>query len=270
MKLFCRALALATLGGTVCSSAWAQDAPVEAPEPQSDLDRAKELSKKSTQLYAEARYEEAVDALREAYSLVPNAVLLYNIATPLERLGRWDEALEALKGYRPSAKPAELDAVDRRIANLELKVAQERADQEAVENAKNAPPPSAARKGPPAGAWVLLGTGVAGLGSGTVFTLRALSARTEWTGQCTEGDVRICPQGADAAVQRDRTSSIIADVSWVVGVGATGAGLAVALGGKKKKTEPAGETAQVTLSVAPQHVGLTVVPGLGRRQGGAR
>ncbi len=268
MNLFCRALALATLGGAVGPSAWAQD-PVEEPAPRTDLDRAKELSKRSTQLYAEARYEEAVDALREAYSLVPNAVLLYNIATPLERLGRWDEALEALKGYRPSAKPGELDAVDRRIANLELKVAQERADREAIENARNAPPP-ATRKGPPAGAWVLLGTGVVGLGSGTVFTLRALSARTEWTGQCTEGDVRICPQGADAAVQRDRTSSIIADVSWVVGVGATGAGLAIALGGKKKKAAPAGETARVTLSVAPQHVGLTVVPGLGRRLGGSR
>jgi len=263
MKPMCRALILAMLVGAV-SPALAQEASEGG---ESDLERAKALSLKSTQLYAEARYEEAVEALREAYELAPRAALLYNMATPLERLGRWNEALDALKGYRPSAKPEELDAIDRRITNLEMKVAQQRADREAVEAAKNQPAVEPSRKGPPAGAWVLLGTGAVGLGSGTVFTLRALSARSDWTGQCTDGDARLCPASATDAVSRDRSSSLIADVSWVVGIGATGAGLAIALGGKKKEASP--ETAKVYLQAAPQHVGLTVVPGLGRR-GGAR
>jgi len=246
--------------------------PAQAQEPAEDEDaadpnveRAKELYYQSLEYYQQARYDEAVEALREAYELAARPNLLYNVASPLERLGRWEEALDALKRYRPDAEPEELDAIDRRIANLELKVAQERADREALEAAKNQPPPVPERKGPPAAAWALLGTGAVGIGSGTVFTIRALSARSQWTGQCTDGDPRLCPAGAADAVRRDGSSSIIADISWVVGVGATGAGLAIALGGKK---DPQPEGAGVSLAVRPRYVGLTWVPGV--RRGGLR
>ncbi len=246
-------LLLVTLGLAAGTPAQAQEEPESA-----DVERAKELYFKSLEYYQQARYDEAVEALQEAYALAARPNLLYNMASPLERLGRWEEALDALKRYRPDAEPEEIDAIDRRIANLELKVAQERADKEALEAAKNQPPPPT-KTGPPVAAYALIGTGIVGIGSGTLFTARALSARSDWTGQCVDGDARLCPASASDAVKRDRTSSVIADVSWVLGVGATGAGLAIALGGKKDK---GAEAAQVTLAVQPQYVGLTWVPGV--------
>ena len=211
----------------VGSSARAQE-PSEA-----DVARAKELYLEGRSLYDEARYEEAVAALQEAYRLAPTPGLLYNVASPLERLGRWQEALDALKQYRPDARPEELSGVDRRITALELKVSQERADAEALARAQQqSAEPAKVRKGPPAGAWVLYGVGVAGLGTGAVFTGRALSARGEWTEACTD-EPRICPSSSADLVNRDRSSSLVADVAWIVGAAGAGAGLVVSLGGKK-------------------------------------
>jgi hypothetical protein len=99
---------------------------------------------------------------------------------------------------------------------------------------------------------VLWGVGAVGLGSGAIFTGRALSARSDWTSQCIDGETLLCPNQSADLVQRDRTASVIADVSWVVGVGAAGAGLIVALGGKKEASDH-----HLTVGVGPQQLWLS-------------
>ncbi len=102
----------------------------------------------------------------------------YDQASALERLGRWDEALEALEQYRDDARPEELETLERRITSLRGSVA-------------------------------LLSVGAAGLGSGAAFSARALSARGQWTEQCVQRDPRLCPSSAAALVQRDTVSSLM-------------------------------------------------------------
>lgn len=232
--------------------AWLLWAVAAADEPElsaADQARARELFLHGQALYDEARFDEAAAAFQLAYSLSGKPLLLYNMASPLERLGRWAEALDALQKYRPHAPPEEVEALDRRIAGLQAKVDEERAKEQALADAeRKAATPTVVvqepeRRGPKPAAVALFGVGAVGLGSGTFFTVRALSARGEWTDACVDGDPRLCPDTVDPLVRRDRTSGLLADVSWLLGLGAIGGGVAVSLGG--------GGSADLSWSVGP-------------------
>lgn len=215
-----------------------------------DLQRAKELFENGVMLYDEGSYEAAVAAFREAYALSNEPLMLYNMASALERMGRWEEALEALNGYRAYAPSDEREVLERRIRSIEQRL-EERG------TGTNEPPPQPApeprkRVNPVAAA--LIGTGAVGVGVGTAFTLRAMGARTEWKAQCVEqGGGLLCPDGAGPLVSRDRTSGLIADVAWGVGLVSLGGGVVVSLGGRKGR---ASDQASTTLTVAPGAVTL--------------
>lgn len=214
-------------------------------ESESDA-RAKALYDEGTRLYEAGMYEEALQAFKIAYELSKRPLLLYNMAQAMERIGEWDEALVALEDYRLDAPDEELATLDSRIASLKSRIAER--------DAANKPPEpvviEAPRRGPPAGAWALFGTGAVGLAVGSVFTANALGNRSEWTGQCLEGtDGLICPTGAAEAWKKDNTSSLVADIGWVVGVGGLGAGVAVTLGSKKGNSD-------LTLAAGPGSVRL--------------
>lgn len=225
--------------------------------------RAKELFQNGTLLYDEGSYDAAVAAFREAYELTREPLMLYNMASALERMGAWQEAVDALDGYRAFAPADERDILERRIRALEKRVEekrdQERRDAEeaarlaAEAQAAAAPPPEPLpppRRGPSAGAVALWGTGAVGVGLGTVFTARTLGARAAWKGECVEGpNGLLCPSDASELVRRDKTSAIVADVSWGVGLLALGGGLVVSLSGK-------GGAQDVALSLRPD--GVTV------------
>jgi len=234
---------LAVAYAITASVAHAQDTAAE------DQERAKVLFAQGQAFYESGRFEEAVQALSLAYDLSGKPLLLFNLTAPLERLGRWPEALEALEGYRPYAKPDEIEEIERRLTTIRERVEEQEAKDAALAEA-------GARSGPPASAIVLFGVGAVGLGTGTVFTARALSARSEWKGLCA-GDPGLCPAEADPTVKRDRTSSVIADISMVAGVAAVGGGFAILLGSKKKKSA----NPEVSLWMAPTPAGASA--GLG-------
>ena len=184
MRFLCTLLTALAL----CASgpAWASD-------PETDA-RARELYENGEILYNEGRYEDAIVAWEEAYRLSERAALLFNIANAYERLGRYDEALDALNRYRAYAKAEERESLDRRIANLE------RRRDEAKAQAASAPPPeSGPAPGPdpqpeaPKSGFrpvplVLTGVGVASLGVGAGFGVKALSARKELQTLCVGAD----------------------------------------------------------------------------------
>lgn len=211
-------LFLALLG-----SAAAQEDPSE--------DRARRLYEQGTLRYEQGAYEEALVAFELAYRESERPLLLYNMASTLERLGRWQEALDALREYRTSALPEELATLDSRIANLEERIGAVEPEPEPVQPVESEA--VVERRGPSAGAVALLATGAVGVGLGTAFTVRALSARSDWRAQCVDGvGGDLCPADVDPLVRRDRSSSVVADVSWVVGVGALGGGVLLSLGGR--------------------------------------
>lgn len=105
----------------LCSTALAQ-----APATDSTA-RARELFDNGAALYDEGNYQAAIIAFQESYNLSKAPVLLFNIANCQERLGDLKAARDALNVYRAVAPAEERTALERRIANLEERIAQQAA-----------------------------------------------------------------------------------------------------------------------------------------------
>jgi hypothetical protein len=225
----------------LCAALWLS--PAAFAQSEEDEARAKELFDNGSILYDEGRYEEAVSAFEAAFALSKKPLLLYNMASALERMGRWDEALEALNGYRAFATADERDTIERRIRSIEERIEERRAEapepvpEPEVVEPEPAPAPVVApaelssdpeTRGKPV-AVVLIGAGSVGLGVGAVFSGMASQARGQWRSLCVDD---LCPSDAEPFIRRDNTQGLVADVGWVLGVGMLGGGVAVALGGK--------------------------------------
>lgn len=237
-------LLLTVLSLTPPTFAQAAESPAQA-----DIDRAKQLFRNGATLYDEGRYEDAIVAWEEAYNLSKEPVLLFNIANAQERLGRYQDAYDTLNRYRAFAPESEREALERRLVNLEARLREQ--------PAPVAPPPTqveAPREGGQARALILpaalYGVGVAGLGVGTGFGLRALGAREEAAGLCAPTSVSaVCPSAASDAIALDRQSALLSDVGFAVGiVGVVGGTATMFLG----RAESSG------VSVAPTGNGFVV------------
>ena len=111
-----RLCVVAALALTLSSTALAQ-------APSADTARAKELFDNGALLYDEGNYQAAILAFQESYNLSKAPVLLYNIANGYERLGDLKAARDTLNTYRAVAPAEERAALERRIANLEERLA---------------------------------------------------------------------------------------------------------------------------------------------------
>lgn len=201
--------------------------------------RARQLYDNGAILYDEGRYEDAIVAWQEAWDLSERPLLLYNIANAQERLGLWREALETLNRYRAFARPEERERLDRRINNLERRLAEEGPPVSQVAAPVVPPTPTPTipisevqpvrRTG-----WIPVaayGVGGAAMISGTVFALQARSARDMAAGLCTGSDSgTICPDSASDALRLDTSRSLLADGAFVLGgLGIAGGTVAMAL-----------------------------------------
>ncbi|HND30092.1 MAG TPA: hypothetical protein PLA94_08825, partial [Myxococcota bacterium] len=152
--------------------------------------------------------------------------LLFNIAQAEERLGRYREALDHLNRYRAFASSNERETLDRRIANLERRLAETETTTPTpttttpVQVTNPEPEKPKARVLP----WVFLGVGGASAITGGVFAGMAGADRTEAKGLCVDsGGSVYCPTEASAALAGDRRNSLIADIAFgVAGAGVLG------------------------------------------------
>src|SRR5689334_19842947 len=124
--LFFVCFGVATTVSVVDAPAYAQ---VKTEKAANDT-RARELFQKGDTAYAEGRYEEALAAFQEAYDLSGRAQLLFNVSNALERLGRYQEAVDALEKYLSSGKAKDRDVVQKRLANLKKRVDEQKKEQE--------------------------------------------------------------------------------------------------------------------------------------------
>lgn len=176
-----------------------------------DDERARELYENGAILYEEGRYEDAVAAWQEAYRISQRPQLLFNIANAEERLGRYSEALDHLNRYRAFAAADERDTLDRRIANLERRLAEQPVT----------PTPTPVSPEPkrhvPVVPVVLFSLGGASAITGGVFAGLANNARGEAADLCIESDSNVwCPSAAETPIKHDSTDSLLADVSFGV------------------------------------------------------
>ncbi len=206
--------------------------------------RARELYDNGATLYDEGRYEDAVAAFEEAYRLSKRPALLFNIANALERLARYDEALDVLSRYRAYAPADERETLDRRITMLERRATEQKAA------AAAAPPPP-----PPAPAAVVVatptpeptkttlfrplplavsGAGLVALGIGAGLGGGAVGAHTEAADGCAPdaGGALRCSSSTAAALDAERGDALAADILMITGALGLGGGIALGLWGE--------------------------------------
>lgn len=195
-----------------------------AAEPEIDA-RAREIYDNGVILYEEGRYEDAIYAWEEAWKLSPRPLLLFNIANAQERLGHYEAAMDTLGRYRALAPAGERETLDRRIRNIEARIA------EIAALPVVAPPvvlPTPAPRRPSRALPLALGgAGLAGMAAGAVFGAQALSAREEAAGACVlSGSGSLCMDGDADLLLRDRRASLAADLSFGIGTLALGGSVA--------------------------------------------
>jgi len=216
---------------------------------QSETDRqARELYLRGDRLYSEGNYEDAAQAFEESYRLSHRAELKFNLANTYERLGRYEEALAALREYAPEAPEYEHGTISRRIESLEQRLDQQRNQRATGGTGGTASGRVSTETGgaAPIAGYVLIGTGAVAIGLGVVMAVLASDAKSQAEEMCRDG---FCPRTAEDSVSDNETFSILADVSF--GVGAIAAGLGVVLlltSGDSAESRPAaGATARLRL-----------------------
>ncbi len=121
--------------------------------PDPDIEVAQRHFRRATQLYGEAKYEEAIAAFEAARLVKPAAAFDWNIGRCAERLGQWARAVEAYEQYVKKAPNAEdTPGVKARILVLQERVRAEQARTASPERLPEKPPatPSPAAPEPPA------------------------------------------------------------------------------------------------------------------------
>lgn len=201
--------------------------PPSAASPDEErLDESKELYANGNLLYDEGNYEMAALAFEEAYASTPLPALLFNISSAWERAGDLHKAIEYLNRYRVYAPADERPTLERRLTSLETRLAESEvapapAPAPVVEVAPEPVLPSAdaTDRRPRRGlALAALGVGGASLVTGTVFALRADSARQSLDSTCQSVDGKLlCSSAAEADLQTNRVSSSVADGAFVFG-----------------------------------------------------
>ncbi len=189
------------------SQAALQARPISAQEA-----RARAAFQHGDQLYLEGDYQGAVRAFEQAYALSGRIEMLFNLANAHERLGNYSEASVALRGYIPHSPESQRRALERRLKRFEALAEQKQAAAvEAEAAAKEFPVDRAIGIG-------LLTLGGAGLVTGTAFAISAANARSDLKDICVEGESgQLCPSEAESLLNRDKTYSLVADLSFIAG-----------------------------------------------------
>jgi tetratricopeptide (TPR) repeat protein len=173
-----------------------------AKEAVSDADktRAAALFNKSVDAYRQGDFKRAIELLDQAYVLDPQPVLVYNRARAAEGLGNIDTAISGYEKFlSEEPKAPDRGAIEQRVATLK----RQRDERAALEHERDArreqPPPlttttpaqpSPAPPPPPAESaeqrpsrsplpYVVAGVGAAGLVTGALFGILALSKKDD-------------------------------------------------------------------------------------------
>jgi tetratricopeptide (TPR) repeat protein len=219
---------------------------------------AKEAYGEGKQLYAEGKYEEAIDKFTVTYNLTTEPNLLFNLAACAERMGDADRAIAYYEVYLEEVPDAE-DAGEVRKRVERLRSGGTQTPAEALKPEKQAPPKEAQKKTPAPKqgtpqktvsaeefyktetekdkempVWPPLTIGLGGMVLvGGVIT--AVLAHKEY--KALEGSCKLTSGCTDSDISKARGLAIGADVQFGVGVCMAAAGVIGLVLLKKKSTE---------------------------------
>lgn len=268
-----RWLVMSTLLSMWTTSLYAQDPtpPQEqdkpAPQAQPNTPSAyDDLVALAEQLYQQRKYDEALQALNQAYKLNPNPNLLYNRARILEESGKLKEALADYEAFAISPGVAleyrreTLERINVLKQTIALKEAKENPKETPKEETKTPPPqevtpPTQAVAPAPKtsnNAWIwLVGAGAATAAAGGVFGALAWSDQSAMKEATTLANRRSL---ADSSDQK----ALIADSLFIAGGALTVIGLIVyAATGDEAPAQPANAKSwRLTPSLGPGQAAL--------------
>ena len=186
-----------------------------------DEEQAKALYSQGEEAYADEEFEQALKYWQAAYDLSGRPLILYNMASAYEKLGRYPEAIETLDEYWRFAPESERGIIERRIKSLEAK----------LEPGQDSPATNATGRVSGGGlsidpAWLLVGVGAAGVGTGTYFGLQSRSSSAILADACIDG---LCTGAQSSLLAQNQRDSIIADTALLVGIAAAGTGVTLLL-----------------------------------------
>lgn len=242
-----------------------------------DMLRARQRFEQGVIAYEEGQFEEAIVAWHEAYELSEAPLLLFNIANAHERLGDLEQALAYLRRYREHADAEEREILQRRMANMERRLEEQRqaaaaaAAQPAAEPAPT-PAPQPAVAAPAEAERAGIGTKgvlqiafgtltVAGATTAIILGSRASSLRDDLSDLCTpEG---ICPTLARNVRSDEKSAALGADLSIGLAAASAVAFTAVTLfmtypGRAERDAGTRSSAWRMQPQVGPGRAGLTV------------
>jgi tetratricopeptide (TPR) repeat protein len=207
-------------------------APTEAGPTSANRARAAELFKKSADAYRQGDFKHAIELLDEAYALDPQPVLVYNRARAAEGLGNVDEAIAGYEKFLADEPNApDRGAIEQRLATLrrqrDERVALEkerRAQKDVVERPEpaRAPPPRARpAEAPPKKQnmlpYVAAGVGGAGLLTGTILGVLALSKKDDAAAEPVQTEAMSLKSSADDLATAANVAFVFGGVLVVAG-----------------------------------------------------
>jgi len=252
-------------------------APAEgASTPQQPPQEAVDAFFRGRKLYAEGRWEEALDSFLEADKLFPAPDLQYNIGLCHERLEHWEQAIQAFEIYlRTKASAADREAVEGRIERAKTKLEEEKnAAKETGPTLTNGdggkgpadtpPPPRTSDAKPYTGlivsGSVLLGVGVAGALGGALGIGFAVQRKNDELDEILSGGNPSDVGYAAAKDIEDDAKRLVVYQYVAAGIGAAVAVTGAALLGIGLKRRSDARKSELSLRPAgsPRGVGLVL------------
>ena len=190
-------------------------------------------------MYLEGDYEGAIGAFEQAYALSGRIEMLFNLANAHERLGNYERASVALRGYIPHSPVEHRPALERRLERFEQLAQSKRTKDEktaeVVKELQENPRPFPVTRTVGIG---LLTLGGASLVTGTGFAISAAGARSKLNESCETGTSgRLCRADTEQTLSRDKAHSLVADIAWIAGAGLAITGTYLLIVSKKKERE---------------------------------
>lgn len=208
-------------------------------EEERKLAEAREAFTRGTELYGQAKFEEALEAFLDAQSLYPSPDFHYNIGQCYESLEKYEEAIRAYKSYlRGSPDAEDYASVESKIERLE-RTAEERANENAGPSVDEQKQAKTSKALVISGAAVI-GVGAAGaLATGVAFGLqaRSLSQQVDDINAGSNPDELTLAEVEDLDA-RGRRAEVLQIVGVGVGGGVAVVGAILLAVGLKKRPKP--------------------------------
>ena len=235
-------LALALSWAAIGSVAMPRDAFAQTAIPASPAEareQAKRLFDFGAAEYTQGNYEAAIDDWQKSYDLSREPLIYENLGNAYERLGKNKQARDALSKWRDVAPAAERGILDRRIQNLDKRIAREDAD-EAERQKRDADmkkklgdqSPAAYDTGPDFSipGVILVSAGGASVIIGVILDGVAAAKRPDADVVCKKsGTSSLCLASAKDDIATSSRLAGVGDAMWIIGGAAAATGVVLIL-----------------------------------------